>query len=434
MNARFDDGFQLDMMRAAAGSGADALVCFNRLFDAERGVAYGGWDLSERNLRVLETSPTPGASPGFPGLTGTGNICSGRMILDYARRGCESLELHTFFQLPLSQYPATHGSRTARALHALVFAPDDGLIAGMLELEARGEIDSPEAVDAALRQHVRGNPFARAGVETAAWDLEAHRRGTGLAQLVAERLGVTPATSFPCGVALGIPEDRRPDTLTRRVYDALQHGYRRVKIKVAPGWDELAVAAARAGMAGTDLPLTVDANGAYEWPGDERALRALDAAGLLYMEQPLAPEELVGHARLARALETPLCLDETLRDAGIARQIVALDGPMVWNIKVHRIGGLAEACRIYRVAAECGARLWTGTMPESGIGSQAGIAVAAQPSCVYPSDLEPSARWFGRASDVVKLTMSKDGRMSVPGVSVARLLDPGRFRAATRTL
>ena len=296
------------------------------------------------------------------------------------------------------------------------------------------EFDSPEAVDAALRENVRGNPFARAGVETAAWDLEAHRGGTGLAQLVAERLGVAPATGFPCGVALGIPEDRRPDTLTRRVYDALQHGYRRVKIKVAPGWDELAVRAARDGMAGTDLPLTVDANGAYQWPHDERALRALDAAGLLYIEQPLAPDELVGHARLARALETPLCLDETLRDAGIARQIVALEGPLVWNIKVHRIGGLTEACRIYRVAAECGARLWAGTMPESGIGSQAGIAVAALPGCVYPSDLEPSARWFGRGSDVVKLTMGKDGRMSVPGVSIARLLDPGRFRAATHTL
>jgi O-succinylbenzoate synthase len=106
----------------------------------------------------------------------------------------------------------------------------------------------------------------------------------------------------------------------------------------------------------------------------------------------------------------------------------------VWNIKVHRIGGLTEACRIYRVAAECGARLWTGTMPESGIGSQAGIAVAALPACVYPSDLEPSTRWFGRGSDVIKLTMGKDGRMSVPGVSVARLLDPGRFRAATQQL
>jgi len=107
------------------------------------------------------------------------------------------------------------------------------------------EFDSPEAVDAALRENVRGNPFARAGIETAAWDLEAHRRGTGLPQLVAERLGVAPAASFPCGVALGIPEDRRAETLTRRVYEALQHGYRRVKIKVAPGWDDVAVRAAR---------------------------------------------------------------------------------------------------------------------------------------------------------------------------------------------
>ncbi|HZH81477.1 MAG TPA: enolase C-terminal domain-like protein [Gemmatimonadales bacterium] len=296
------------------------------------------------------------------------------------------------------------------------------------------DFDSPEAVDATLREHVRGNPFARAGVETAAWDLEAHRRGTGLAQLVAERLGVPAGASFSCGVAIGIPEDRRAETLTRRVYDALQHGYRRVKIKVAPGWDDGAVRAARAGMAGTDLPLTVDANGAYSWPEHERALRALDDAGLLYIEQPLAPEELVGHARLAQTLKTALCVDETLRDAGTARQLVALGGPMVWNIKVHRVGGLTEACRIYRAAAECGAKVWAGTMPESGIGSQAGIAMAALPACAFPSDLEPSARWFGRDVDVIKLTMSREGRMAVPGVSVARLLDGARFRAVTRAL
>jgi O-succinylbenzoate synthase len=294
--------------------------------------------------------------------------------------------------------------------------------------------ESPEAVDAALREHVRGNPFARAGLETAAWDLEAHRRGTGLAQLVGELLGVAPAASFPCGVALGIPADGRPDTLTRRVAEAVQQGYRRVKIKVAPQWDAVAVRAARAGMAGTDLPLTVDANGAYAWPEHEQALRALDDAGLLYIEQPLVPDELVGHARLAQTLKTPLCLDETLRDAGTARQVVALGGPMVWNIKVHRVGGLTEACRIYRVAAECGARLWAGTMPESGIGSQADLAIAALPGCVYPSDLEPSVRWFGRGVDVIKLIMSKDGRMPVPGVSVARLLDQARFRAAARKL
>ncbi len=139
MNARFDDAFQMEMMNVSAE--ADALVCFNRLFDAQQGVAYGGWDLSDRNLRVLENQLTPGASPGFRGLTGTGNICSGRMILEYARRGCESVQLHTFFQLPLSEYPATHGSRPQRALHALVFHPRDGLIAGMLELESRGQLE-----------------------------------------------------------------------------------------------------------------------------------------------------------------------------------------------------------------------------------------------------------------------------------------------------
>ena len=138
MNARFDDDFQVEMMRAA--SGADGLVVFNRLFDRERGVAYGGPELLERNLRVLGRL-TPGASPGFPGsaeLCGTGAISSGRDILEYARRGCESVQLHTFLQLPLEEYAATDGSRTQRALHQLVFHPADGLIAGLLDLERQG--------------------------------------------------------------------------------------------------------------------------------------------------------------------------------------------------------------------------------------------------------------------------------------------------------
>jgi O-succinylbenzoate synthase len=289
----------------------------------------------------------------------------------------------------------------------------------------------PEAIDAVLREGVRGNWFARAGVESAAWDLEANARGTGLAALLGERLDVTPAGAVDCGVALGIPPERRPDILTKWVYEAVQRGYRRVKIKVAPGWDAAAVAAARAGMAGATLPLTVDANGAYEWPRDEDALRSLDDAGLLYLEQPLHPDELVGHARLSEKLRTPICLDETLRDARAARQIITLNGPKVWNIKVHRVGGLGEVCRIYRLAAEYGAKLWAGTMPESGIGSQAALAAAALPLFVYPSDLEPSNRWFGRNGDVIKLTMGKDGRMAVPQQSSARLLDPGRFRLLT---
>ncbi len=139
MNARFDDAFQLEMM--AAATAADALVCFNRLWDDEARVAYGGWDLSERNLRVLRAAhaePAGATNVAGPALVGTGNVCSGRLILDYARAGCESVALHTYFQLPLREFPATAGSRTERALHALLFHPVDGLVAGMLELERAG--------------------------------------------------------------------------------------------------------------------------------------------------------------------------------------------------------------------------------------------------------------------------------------------------------
>ncbi|HEY6784127.1 MAG TPA: o-succinylbenzoate synthase [Gemmatimonadales bacterium] len=296
------------------------------------------------------------------------------------------------------------------------------------------EFASPEEIDEALREGVRGNPFAIAGVETAAWDLAAHTRGVGLAHLLGERLGEVPAKSIPCGVALGIPDDRQLGTLTARVYEAVGRGYRRVKIKVAPGWDAEAVKAARAGMSGTDLPLTVDANGAYRWPRDEKALRALDDAGLLYIEQPLAPDELVGHAELGRVLRTDICLDETLRSESHAKQVVALGGPKVWNIKVHRMGGLTEFCRIYAVAKAYGAKLWAGTMPESGIGSQAPLAVASLSQFVYPSDLEPSARWFGRNADVIKLSMDAGGMMAVPNQAAGRLLDGGRFRAAASSL
>jgi len=139
MNARFDDDFQLEMMEAA--SGADALVVFNRLFDATAGVAYGGQDLSDRNLRVLDSyRPLPSPTVPYRPLSGTGNIHSGRMLVEYALRGCSSVQLHTFFQLPLEEYPATDGSRTQRALHALVFDPRDGLLAVMLEREAAGSL------------------------------------------------------------------------------------------------------------------------------------------------------------------------------------------------------------------------------------------------------------------------------------------------------
>jgi hypothetical protein len=134
MNARFDDEFQGTMLAHAARS-ADGVTAFNRLWDPAIGAAFGGWELSDRNLRVLRRTPA-----GIP-ISGTGNVCSGNLIAEYARAGCSSVQLHTMFQLPLSEFPASAGSRTARALHKLVFDPRDGLIAEMLGAEARGELE-----------------------------------------------------------------------------------------------------------------------------------------------------------------------------------------------------------------------------------------------------------------------------------------------------
>jgi O-succinylbenzoate synthase len=298
----------------------------------------------------------------------------------------------------------------------------------------RAGLDFPEGSDDVLRSGIRGNPFARAGLETAMWDLEAARRKTGLAALLAERLGVKPVSSVACGVALGIPADRSLETLRHWIDEAITRGYRRVKIKVAPGWDDKPVEAARHTMAGSGLPLTVDANGAYEWPEHESNLRALDDQGLPYIEQPLPPDELVGHVQLSHELSTPICVDETLKSARAARQIMDLGGPRIWNVKVHRMGGLCETTRVYQVAREYGAELWAGTMPESGIGSQAALAAAALPGFVYPSDLEPSTRWFGRSADVIRLSMSDDGQMGVPTTSISEMLDSDAFRTASRLL
>jgi o-succinylbenzoate synthase len=295
-------------------------------------------------------------------------------------------------------------------------------------------VETSEAADPVLRSGVRGNRFARAALDTALWDLAAARHRTGLAQLIAGQLGVAPRASIDCGVALGIPQDRSLDALRRWVEHAVERGYRRVKIKVAPGWDMAPIRAAQSILAGTGLPLTVDANGAYDWTDHEHELRDFDQHDLLYLEQPLAPDELLGHVQLSRELRTPICVDETLHDACAARQIVELCGPRIWNIKVHRVGGLTEVVRIYRIAQKYGAGLWAGTMPESGIGSQSALAAAALPGCVYPSDVEPSARWFGRESDVIDLQMTADGRMDVPSGSVATLLDRDRFRVAARLL
>ena len=143
MNALFDDRFQLDMLRALierAERQPDFLVVFNRLYDAKRSIAYGGWDLSDRNLRVLDMARAELGT--LPPLSGTGNISTGRMMAEYAMRGCENGQLHTFFQLPLSEYTATGGSRAARALYTLLLHPEQGLVVWLRHLYEAGVLDA----------------------------------------------------------------------------------------------------------------------------------------------------------------------------------------------------------------------------------------------------------------------------------------------------
>ncbi|HUK63695.1 MAG TPA: enolase C-terminal domain-like protein, partial [Dongiaceae bacterium] len=279
-----------------------------------------------------------------------------------------------------------------------------------------------EAAARAVGRGVRGNRMARAGVETALWDLVCAKAGVSLRSLIGAamlRVGVQEdhAVGEPqveVGAALGIPEDRKPETLADQACLAIQLGYKRVKIKVAPGWDVTAVQAIRraAHEMGHKVRVWADANGAYSRELDFESLQTLDREQLVMIEQPLPPEDVLGMIQLSRALVTPVCLDESLSDDRAAQLFLELDGPRVWNVKVQRVGGLWESVKIYRRALEGNVRLWAGSMPETGIGLHAVLCLASFNGFVYPSDAEPSARWYAPGTDLVEWRMD-DGRIGV---------------------
>lgn len=286
---------------------------------------------------------------------------------------------------------------------------------------------------ALLAEGVRGNRMARAGVETAWWDLHGRQRGVGLADLVTERfveLGVPPPhrerdERVRCGVALGIPEDESIETLRGEVRDAVAAGYQRVKIKVRPGWDVEPVLATQAELVelGAELPIWVDANGSYDLESDGEALAAMDQLGLLFIEQPFPEDALWDSTEWQRSAKTPVCLDETLVSDLVARQVVEMGGPLIWNLKVQRLGGLEETCRVYARGVHAGARMWVGTMPETGVGAQSALAIACHRGCVFPTDVEASDRWYQRHTDLIDLVMGPDGSMEVPAQYVSPPMD-----------
>jgi o-succinylbenzoate synthase len=267
-------------------------------------------------------------------------------------------------------------------------------------LFAAGQL-GPASVGPAIAR-VRGHRMAKAAVETAILDawLRWHRMSLA-AYLGAYR------TRVPCGVSVGIM-DTIP-ALLGAVGGYLDQGYARVKLKIEPGWDVEPVRAVRERFG--DIPLQVDANAAYTL-ADAGQLSRLDAFGLLLLEQPLAEDDLLGHAELARRVRTPICLDESIGSAAAAMAALRLGACSVVNVKPGRVGGFEEARRVHDVCRAAGVPVWCGGMLETGIGRAANLAFAALPGCTLPGDTSASSRYY--ETDITEPFVLADGEIGVP--------------------
>jgi O-succinylbenzoate synthase len=274
----------------------------------------------------------------------------------------------------------------------------------------------------ALYRPVKGNRFARAGLEMACWDALARSRGIPLHVVLG---GTRP--EILSGVSLGI--ESRIEVLFDQVDRYLAEGYRRIKLKIAPGWDVDVVRRVRERHP-TAL-LQVDANSAYTLD-DLPTLRALDDFDLLLIEQPLAHDDIIDHVKLQAELRTPICLDESIHSAEDARKALELGACRVINIKVSRVGGLLEAKKVHDVCFARGVPVWCGGMHEFGIGRAANVAIASLPGFTLPGDVSGSDKYY--AEDIVEPPiLAERGAIAMfdgPGLGVEPVVD----RIGARTL
>jgi o-succinylbenzoate synthase len=245
------------------------------------------------------------------------------------------------------------------------------------------EFEGPADWNHTLDGLLAGN-FTKAGVETAFWDLTGKREDKPLHTL----LGGTKR-KVESGLAVGLYDT--PADMLRTVERYLVSGYRRVKLKIEPGRDINLVKAARKEFG--DIPLFVDANGAYTLR-DLDVFRELDEFGLMMFEQPFPASFLEELAELQRHVQTPICLDESLHSADQLRLAIELGSLRIANFKIQRVGGFYHALEMDRICREHGIPAWVGTMPELGIGQAQGAALASLANFVYPTDVEASDRWF----------------------------------------
>jgi o-succinylbenzoate synthase len=281
----------------------------------------------------------------------------------------------------------------------------------------------PREVSAALERGVRGHAMAKAAVEMGCWALAAESAGLPLARVLGGN-----RTEVATGVSLGI--QARPAELVAEACAAAQLGYRKIKLKIAPGSDLEFVAAVREEL-GREAQLMVDANSAYTLDQTDHLAR-LDAFHLIMIEQPLAPDDLVRHARLQRRLTTPICLDESITGPDRAEDMITLGSGRVINIKPGRVGGYGPSLDIHEICHCRDVPVWCGGMLESGVGRAYNVALASLPGFTLPGDLSPSDRYWER--DIVSPAWTMDARGMVrvpdsPGLGVR--VDQGRVEDLT---
>ncbi len=268
--------------------------------------------------------------------------------------------------------------------------------------------------------HLQGHQMARAALEIAVLDAQLRVAGRALA----EQLGAV-RDRVPAGVSVGIP-DGGVEELLDQVTGYLEDGYLRAKVKIEPGFDVAPMTRLRDAL-GSDVALQVDANAAYD-PDDPThvaALDGLDELGLVQLEQPFAAGRLLAHAEHAARWRTPVCLDESIHDAASAADAIALGACRIVNVKLGRVGGLAEAIDIRDVCRGAAVPVWCGGMLETGIGRAANVALAAVAGFVLPGDTSASSRYFG--SDLTEPFELVDGHLLVP-------TGPGLGRTPRETL
>jgi o-succinylbenzoate synthase len=252
---------------------------------------------------------------------------------------------------------------------------------------------------------IRENHMAKGAVEAALWDLESRRLGLPLWK----HLGGT-RIEIACGVSIGIQPST--DELLEIIARELDSGYQRIKIKIKPGQDLKLVQAVRSQY--KDIVLSVDANAAYSLDRDAALMKELDSYNLLMIEQPLAPGDLVDHAKLQQQLSTPLCLDESIASVTDARHALELGSCRIINIKLGRVGGFSQAREIQALALRHEIPVWCGGMLETGIGRAHNIAMSSLPGFTLPGDVSASQRYWSEDIIEPEVEVSSRGTITVP--------------------